>query len=121
MFFVARERFGNTHVMVSALGSFHTLQIRRPKSVCLDCSLPGGFTVLKWFPLKGTSDLIFPIAKLNIPEHLASQEFSEDFIKVVLENISEKNISVVPTSPPIAKFIKRNRRYKKMLPVGIRI
>ena len=41
-------------------------------------------------------------------------------LKVVLENISGKNISVVPTSPPIAKFIKRNRRYKKMLPVGIR-
>jgi hypothetical protein len=61
------------------------------------------------------------LTKLNIPEHLDSQEFSEDFIKVVLENISEKNISVVPTSPPIAKFIKRNRRYKKMLPVGIRI
>lgn len=61
------------------------------------------------------------LTKLNIPEHLASQEFSEDFIKVVLENISKKNISVVPTSPPIAKFIKRNRRYKKMLPVGIRI
>lgn len=61
------------------------------------------------------------LTKLNIPEHLTSQEFSEDFIKVVLENISEKNISVVPTSPPIAKFIKRNRRYKKMLPVGIRI
>ena len=61
------------------------------------------------------------LTKLNIPERLAAQEFSEDFIKVVLENISEKNISVVPTSPPIAKFIKRNRRYKKMLPVGIRI
>jgi hypothetical protein len=45
----------------------------------------------------------------------------EEFLKIVLEDIIEKNISVVPTSPPIAKFIKRNRRYKKMLPVGIRI
>ena len=61
------------------------------------------------------------LTKLHIPERLASKTFSEDFIKVVLENINDKNISVVPTSPPIAKFIKRNRRYKKMLPVGIRI
>ena len=50
-----------------------------------------------------------------------SDEFLENFLKIVLENISEKNISVVPTSPPVAKFIRGNRRYRKMLPVGIRI
>lgn len=61
------------------------------------------------------------LTKLNIPQAIATESFVEDFLKVVLENINEKNISVVPTSPPIAKFIKRNRRYKKMLPVGIRI
>jgi len=61
------------------------------------------------------------LTKLNIPENLMSDEFTEDFLKIVLENIVEKNISVVPTSPPVAKFIRRNRRYRKMLPVGIRI
>jgi len=61
------------------------------------------------------------LTKLNIPEVLQSDEFLESFLKVVLENISEKNISVVPTSPPVAKFIRGNRRYRKMLPVGIRI
>ena len=61
------------------------------------------------------------LTKLNIPTNLDIDDFSEKFIKLVLEDISEKNISVVPTSPPIAKSIKRNRRYKKMLPVGIRI
>lgn len=61
------------------------------------------------------------LTKLNIPETNDPEKFAEDFIKIVLENINEKKISVVPTSPPIAKFIKRNRRYKKMLPVGIRI
>ncbi|MBB69337.1 MAG: N-acetyltransferase [Flavobacteriaceae bacterium] len=61
------------------------------------------------------------LTKLNIPTELDLDGFSEKFIKIVLENISDKKISVVPTSPPIAKFIKRNRRYKKMLPVGIRI
>lgn len=61
------------------------------------------------------------LTKLNIPEVLNSDEFLENFLKIVLENIIEKNISVVPTSPPVAKFIRRNRRYRKMLPVGIRI
>jgi hypothetical protein len=61
------------------------------------------------------------LTKLNIPEVLESEEFIESFLKVVLENIIEKNISVVPTSPPVAKFIRGNSRYKKMLPVGIRI
>ena len=61
------------------------------------------------------------LTKLNIPEVLKSDEFLESFLKVVLENISEKNISVVPTSPPVAKFIRGNRRYRKMLPGGIRI
>ena len=61
------------------------------------------------------------LTKLNIPEVLESEEFIESFLKLVLENIIEKNISVVPTSPPVAKFIRGNRRYKKMLPVGIRI
>jgi len=42
-------------------------------------------------------------------------------LKVVFENIEERNLSVVPTSPEIAKFIKRNRQYKSLLPVGVRI
>ena len=61
------------------------------------------------------------LTKLVIPEEIHSQEFEEDFLKLVLENIKERNISVVPTSPKIARFIRRNRQYKSMLPVGVRI
>jgi hypothetical protein len=61
------------------------------------------------------------LTKLNIHEVLNTDQFLEDFLKVILEDIIEKNISVVPTSPPVAKFIRKNRRYRKMLPVGIRI
>ena len=61
------------------------------------------------------------LTKLNIPDVLMSEAFLENFLKIVLDNIIQKNISVVPTSPPVAKFIRRNRRYRKMLPVGIRI
>ena len=59
--------------------------------------------------------------KIFLTKLSMSDNFLEDFLKIVLENILEKDISVVPTSPPVAKFIRRNRRYRKMLPVGIRI
>lgn len=61
------------------------------------------------------------LTKLVIPEDINSTEFEEDFIKLVFENIQERNISVVPTSPKIARFIRRHRQYKSMLPVGVRI
>jgi hypothetical protein len=61
------------------------------------------------------------LTKLIIPESIKSEDFKEEFLTMVFENIGERNISVVPTSPEIAKFIRRNRKYKKMLPVGIRI
>lgn len=61
------------------------------------------------------------LTKLIIPESINSEDFENDFLTLVFENISERNISVVPTSPDIAKFIRKNRKYKKMLPVGIRI
>lgn len=61
------------------------------------------------------------LTKLVIPENITSEDFENEFLTIVFQNIEERNISVVPTSPEIVKFMKRNRRYKKMLPVGIRI
>jgi len=61
------------------------------------------------------------LTKLIIPENVNNDDFIDSFLRLVMENIQERNISVVPTSPPIAKFIRKNRRYKRMLPVGIRI
>ncbi|HZW62777.1 MAG TPA: N-acetyltransferase [Flavobacteriaceae bacterium] len=61
------------------------------------------------------------LTKLVIPEEINSPKFEEEFLKLVLQNIQERNISVVPTSPKIARFIRRNRQYKCMLPVGVRI
>ena len=60
-------------------------------------------------------------AQRMVPENADDNEFVEDFLRLVMENIQDRNISVVPTAPPIAKFIRRNRRYKSMLPVGVRI
>ena len=52
---------------------------------------------------------------------IKNQKFEEAFIIKVLEFIENKNLRVVPTSPKIASFVRRNRRYKKLLPVGIKL
>ena len=61
------------------------------------------------------------LTKMIIPDEIRTDEFEKEFLELVFANIKERNISVVPTSPEIAKFVKRNRKYKRMLPVGIRI
>ena len=61
------------------------------------------------------------LTKLIIPESVTDENFEEEFLTTVFDHIAESNLSVVPTSPEIAKFIRRHRKYKKMLPVGIRI
>ena len=61
------------------------------------------------------------LTKISVPEIKNKEVFVDNFISNVLEIISERNISVVPTVPTITKYIRRNRRYKSLLPVGIRI
>ena len=61
------------------------------------------------------------LTKLIIPDSIQDESFSDEFLKVVFENINDRNLSVVPTSPVIAKFVRRNRQYKSMLPVGLRL
>ena len=61
------------------------------------------------------------LTKIVVPENLDDANFKKTFLTKVFEIIKERNISVVPTSPEIAKFVRSNRKYKRMLPVGIRI
>lgn len=61
------------------------------------------------------------LTKLVIPSEIKDPLFKEAFIRAVLEDIKEMELRVVPTSPEIASFVKKNRRYKEMLPIGIRI
>lgn len=61
------------------------------------------------------------LTKMIIPEAIRTTEFEQDFLAMVFDNIKDRNISMVPTSPEIAKFVRGNRKYKRMLPVGIRI
>ena len=61
------------------------------------------------------------LTKLIIPEEINSEDFQNEFLATVFKDIEERNLSVVPTSPEIAKFVRKNRKYKRMLPVGVRI
>ncbi|GAL67559.1 GNAT family N-acetyltransferase [Jejuia pallidilutea] len=61
------------------------------------------------------------LTKLIIPEGINNEDFKKDFIASVFELIQERNLSVMPTCPAIAKFVRSNRKYKRMLPVGVRI
>ncbi|MDP5043363.1 GNAT family N-acetyltransferase [Leeuwenhoekiella sp. MAR_2009_132] len=60
------------------------------------------------------------LTKINMPE--GTEDKMNDFIVTVFKEVEDRNISLVPTSPEIAKFMRSNRRkYKKLLPVGINI
>lgn len=61
------------------------------------------------------------LTKLIVPENIASSDFSDAFIKLVLDNVADRNLKVVPTSPDIAGFLRKNKRYKDLLPVGIKL
>lgn len=62
------------------------------------------------------------LTKVLMPEALKEKGYLDPFIEAVLESIKEGNSRVMPTSPEIAKFIRKNRRkYKDLLPVGINI
>lgn len=61
------------------------------------------------------------LTKLVVPEEINEEGFIKEFLAAVFAQIADRNLSIVPTSPEIAKFVRSNRKYKRMLPVGLRI
>ena len=61
------------------------------------------------------------LTKLIVPKEIDSLDFKNKFISLVLDYVSEKNMKVVPTSPDIAGFLRKNKSYKHLLPVGIKL
>ena len=57
------------------------------------------------------------LTKLIIPQGITDEAFPKEFLVAVFEQIEGRNLSVVPTSPEIAKFVRGNRKYKRMLPL----
>lgn len=62
------------------------------------------------------------LTKYEMPQVMEEQGFRDVFIKAVFEEVKNRGISLVPTSPEIAGFMRKHRRkYKDLLPVGINI
>jgi hypothetical protein len=64
----------------------------------------------------------FFLTKLNLPSEFDDQDLIDHFLREVLNTFDDERISVMPTSPDVAQFFKRNKKqYKNLLPVGISI
>lgn len=62
------------------------------------------------------------LTKYEMPPEMEEKGYREIFIKAVFEEVKDRGISLVPTSPEIAGFMRKNRRkYRDLLPVGINI
>jgi len=62
------------------------------------------------------------LTKFEMSSDLEEQGFRDIFIKAVFDEVRDRGISLVPTSPEIAGFMRKNRRkYRDLLPVGISI
>ncbi|GIM51922.1 hypothetical protein CAPN004_09520 [Capnocytophaga cynodegmi] len=58
--------------------------------------------------------------RVHIPEE-ADEEFTDEFMKAVLQEVSSKKLRVVPTCSEAIAFFRRNKEYKELIPAGIRI
>lgn len=62
------------------------------------------------------------LTKYEMPEEMQEQGLQDVFIKAVFDEVKNRGISLMPTSPEIVLFMRKNRRkYQSLLPVGISI
>ena len=61
------------------------------------------------------------LTKINTPEGFENQELINTLLKSIMEIVIEKKFKLMPIHPKIALFIKKNPKYKELLPPGIRL
>lgn len=62
------------------------------------------------------------LTKLNLPPQFDDQEEINLFLEKVLDSFDDERVSVMPTSPEVTSFFRKNKRkYKNLLPAGISI
>ncbi|WP_245176760.1 N-acetyltransferase [Flavobacterium aquidurense] len=61
------------------------------------------------------------LTKINTPEGFENQALIDALLKNIMEIIVEKKFRLMPIHPKIVLFIKKNPKYKELLPPGIRI
>lgn len=83
-----------------------------------ECEIEGDLAKIEY----SQQDRKIFLTKLVMSDTLKEEGYMDPFIAKVLEIIKERNVSVMPTSPAVVKYMKKHRRkYKDMLPVGINI
>jgi len=50
------------------------------------------------------------LTKYEMPEEMEEEGLREVFIKAVFKEVKDRGISLVPTSPEVAGFMRKNRR-----------
>jgi len=63
------------------------------------------------------------LTKIVVPEALLEihESFKEQLLTAVLDQLQEQEVRIVPTNSYIKGFIRKNKKYQSMLPVGIRV
>ncbi len=83
-----------------------------------ECEIDGDLARIEY----SSQDRKVFLTRLDMSEELKEKGYLEPFIEEVLQIIKDREVRVMPTSPVIAKFMRKNRRkYKDLLPVGINI
>ena len=60
------------------------------------------------------------LTKIILPEN-STDEFKEAFLIEIFEIIKDRKLRMMPTSSEIKVFLKKNREYMDLLPVGVRL
>lgn len=61
------------------------------------------------------------LTKINTPEGFDNQALIDALLKNIMEIVIERKFKLVPIHPKIVLFVKKNPKYKELLPPGIRI
>ncbi|MCY4561944.1 MAG: N-acetyltransferase [Flavobacteriaceae bacterium] len=61
------------------------------------------------------------LTKVSVPYGLNENGFEEQFIEKVLSTIAVGKLRLVPTCPSVVAFMRKNRAFKRLLPVGVRV
>ena len=60
------------------------------------------------------------LTKIILPENTTDQ-YKEDFLVQIFEIIKVRKLRMMPTSSEIKRFLKSNKEYMDLLPIGVRL
>ena len=60
------------------------------------------------------------LTKIILPEN-TTDDFKEEFLVQIFEIIKDRKLRMMPTSSEIKRFLKSNKQYMDLLPIGVRL